>query len=125
MNPFDYVNEINYGKKDIMVDDVAEKGYVSFMTNRSLSYFPDTIAAANIMNKYHQIDSKLQFHFLLNIIRKRKRFSKWDKPESHDDLNVVKEYYGYSNQKAKSALSLLTPEQLEQIKIRIYKGGRK
>jgi hypothetical protein len=77
------------------------------------------------MNKYHQIDSKLQFHFLLNIIRKRKRFSKWDKPESHDDLNVVKEYYGYSNQKAKSALSLLTPEQLEQIKIRIYKGGRK
>lgn len=124
MNPFDYVNEINHGKKDIMDDDVAEKGYVSFMTNRSLSYFPDTVAAANLMNQYHHLDNKLQFHFLLNIVRKRKRFSKWDKPESHTDLEVVKEYYGYSNEKARSALTLLSPNDLEKIKQKVYKGGR-
>ena len=124
MNPFDYVNEINHGKKDIMVDDVTEKKYVSFMTNRSLSYFPDTVAAANLMNRYHHLDNKLQFHFLLNIVRKRKRFSKWDKPESHTDLEVVKEYYGYSNEKARSALTLLSPNDLEKIKQKVYKGGR-
>jgi len=124
MNPFDYVNEINHGKKDIMVDDVTEKKYVSFMTNRSLSYFPDTVAAANLMNQFHHLDNKLQFHFLLNIVRKRKRFSKWDKPESHTDLEVVKEYYGYSNEKARSALTLLSPNDLEKIKQKVFKGGR-
>jgi hypothetical protein len=125
MNPFDFVNEINYGKKDIMVDDVTEKGYLPFMTNRSLSYFPDTVASANLMNQYHHLDNKLQYHFLLNIVRKRKRFSKWDKPETHTDLEVVKEYYGYSNEKARSALTLLSPDDLEKIKEKVFKGGRK
>lgn len=125
MNPFDYVNEVNHGKKDIMVDDLTEKKYVSFMTNRSLSYFPDTVAAANLMNQFHHLDNKLQFHFLLNIVRKRKRFSKWDKPETHTDLEVVKEYYGYSNEKARSALTLLSPDDLEKIKEKVFKGGRK
>jgi hypothetical protein len=77
------------------------------------------------MNQYHQIDGKLQYHFLLNIIRKRKRFSKWDKPEVVDDIEVVKEYYGYSNEKAKSALKLLSPIQIEELKTRTFKGGRK
>lgn len=124
MNPFEFVNEINYGKKDIMVDDLDEKAYASFMVNRSLSYFPDTVACANLMNQFHQIDNKLQFHFLLNIVRKRKRFSKWDKPEVLDDLEVVKEYYGYSNSKARSALSLLSPEQIKELRKKVYKGGR-
>ena len=74
MNPFEYVNSINYSKKDIMVDDIAEKGYNSFMVNRSLSYFQDTVLMANEMNKNHQIDKRLQFDFLINIVRKRKRF---------------------------------------------------
>ena len=64
MNPFEYLNSINYTKKDIIVDDITEKEYNSFMVNRSLSYFPDTVLAANEMNRYHQIDNLLQFHFL-------------------------------------------------------------
>ena len=125
MNPFEFVNEINYGKKDIMVDDLHEKSYAAFMVNRSLSYFPDTIACANLMNQFHQVDNKLQFHFLLNIVRKRKRFSKWDKADVLTDLEVVKEYYGYSNTKARSALSLLSPDQLEKLRKKVFKGGRK
>ena len=79
MNPFEYVNSINYTKKDIMIDDIAEKAYNPFMINRSLSYFNDTVAMANEMNIHHSIDNRLQFDFLINIVRKRKRFSKWMK----------------------------------------------
>lgn len=125
MNPFEYVNSINYSKKDIMVDDLAEKGYSSFTVNRSLSYFYDTAIVANEMNRYHHLDNKLQYHFLLNIVRKRKRFSKWVKPDQGSDIEVVKEYYGYSNEKARQALSLLSPEQLNIIKQKVSKGGRK
>ena len=110
MNPFDYVNAINHSKQDLMTDDLKEKAYNSFLVNRSLSYFPDTVAAANIVNQYHHLDKKLQFHFLLNIVRKRKRFSKWQKQTVFDDVEAVKEYYGYSNEKARSALSLLSPD---------------
>jgi len=124
MNPFDFVNSVNYTKVDIMNDDV-EKSYLPFIVNRQLSYFPDTVAVANEMNRYHQLDNKLQFHFLLNIVRKRKRFSKWAKPIEENDLEVVKEYYGYNNEKAHSVLSLLTPDQIATIKKKVYKGGRK
>lgn len=125
MSPFDFLNSINYTKEDIMIDDIAEKQYVSFVVNRSLSYFPDTVAIANEMNRYHHLDNKLQFLFLLNIVRKRKRFSKWIKPDSDDAVEVIKEYYGYSNEKARQALSLLSSEQIEEIKKKVYKGGRK
>ena len=124
MNPFKYLNEINYGKRNIMVDEETEKAYVPFVINRSLSYFPDTVALANEMNRYGHLESRLQFAFLINTIRKRKRFSKWIKPEIENDVEVVKEYYGYSNEKAKSILSLLTGDQIEQIKNRMKKGGR-
>lgn len=125
MNPFDYVNAINFKKQDIMVDDVAEKGYAPYMINRSLSYFNDTVLMANEMNVNHHLDNRLQFDFLLNIVRKKKRFSKWAKPETVSDVEVVKEYYGYSNEKAKSALSLLTTEQIDELKKKVFKGGRK
>jgi len=125
MNPFDYVSAINHDKKDIMADDLDEKAYNTFLTNRSLSYFPDTVSAANAMNQYHHLDKKLQFHFLLNIVRKRKRFSKWEKQETFDEVEAVKEYYGYSNEKARSVLSLLSPDQVKEIQKRIDKGGRK
>src|SRR6056300_1971296 len=125
MNPFEYVNAINSTKKDIMVDDLAEKAYAPFMVNRSLSYFPDTVFAANEMNRYHQVDSRLQFDFLINIIRKRKRFSKWDKKKIDGDVEVIKEYYGYSNAKALQVLSLLTPDQLKDLHKKVNKGGRK
>ena len=125
MNPFEYLNAINDTKKDIMVDDIAEKGYNSFMVNRGLSYFNDTVLYANEMNRHHHLDNRLQFDFLINIIRKRKRFSKWIKPDTVSDVEVVKEYYGYSNEKARQALTLLTPEQITMIKKKAFKGGRK
>ena len=125
MSPFEYLNAINTTKTDIMIDDLAEKGYNGYMVNRSLSYFPDTIFAANEMNIYHQLDSRLQFDFLINIIRKRKRFSKWDKKKIDGDVEVIKEYYGYSNAKALQVLSLLTPDQLKDLHKKVNKGGRK
>lgn len=125
MNPFEYLNSINDTKKDIMVDDVAEKQYSPFMVNRGLSYFNDTILMANEMNIAHHLDKKLQYHFLINIIRKRKRFSKWAKPEVESDIEVVKEYYGYNNEKARVALSLLSPDQITIIKKKVNRGGRK
>lgn len=122
MNPFDYVTSINYTKKDIMED---EKTYNGFMVNRSLSYFPDTVTLANEMNRYHHLDNRLQYQFLINIVRKRKRFSKWVKPELENDLESVKEYYGYSNEKARQIMPLLSPSQLQTIREKVNKGGRK
>ena len=78
MSPFDYLNAINYTKKDIMVDDFAEKEYNPFIVNRGLSYFKDTVLYANEMNKNHTLDHRLQFDFLINIIRKKKRWSQMD-----------------------------------------------
>jgi hypothetical protein len=124
MNFFDYLNSINYSKKDIMVDDIAEDEYNPFMVNRGLSYFQDTILYANEMNKYHNLDNRLQFDFLINIVRKRKRFSKWAKNTDPDTLSVVKEYYGYSNEKARQVLSLLSNEQINELKKRMFKGGK-
>ena len=125
MNPFDYLNAINSTKKDIMIDDISEKDYNAFMVNRGLSYFPDTVLYANEMNKQHHIDGRLQFDFLINIIRKKRRFSKWFKATDDENLNVIKEYYGYSNEKAKSVLSLFGTEQIADLKQRIYKGGKR
>jgi purine-nucleoside phosphorylase len=125
MNPFDFLNDINYGKQNIMVDDLAEKDYNAFMVNRGLSYFHDTVLMANEMNLNAHLDNRLQFDFFINIVRKKKRFSKWNKPETVSDVEVVKEYYGYSNEKARQALTLLTIEQIKELRKRVYKGGRK
>ena len=124
-NPFQYLNAINDTKQNIMVDDITEKAYNSFIVNRGLSYFKDTVIFANEMNRNHHLDSRLQFDFLINIIRKRKRFSKWIKPDIASDVEVVKEYYGYSNEKARQVLTLLTTEQINELKKKVYKGGRK
>lgn len=125
MNPFEYVNAINTTKKDIMIDELAEKAYNPFIINRSLSYFNDTVLMANEMNINHHLDNRLQFDFFINIVRKKKRFSKWNKPETVSDVEAVKEYYGYSNEKARQALTLLTTEQIKELRKRVYKGGRK
>jgi hypothetical protein len=126
MSPFQYLNSINDTKKNIMLDDLDEKGYIPFMVNRSLSYFPDTVLFANEMNKLHNsLDNKLQYDFLINIIRKRKRFSKWIKPDLDSDIDVVKEYYGYSNEKARQIHHLLTSEQINELRKKVNKGGTK
>jgi len=125
MNPFTFLNSINDTKQDIMKDDLTEKAYSPYMVNRSLSYFPDTVCIANEMNRYHHLDNKLQYHFLINIVRKRKRFSKWIKPDLDSDIEVVKEYYGYSNEKARQVHNLLTSEQIKELRKKVNKGGRK
>ena len=125
MNPFEYLNAINHTKQNIMVDDITEKEYNPFMVNRGLSYFHDTVLMANEMNQNAHLDNRLQFDFFINIVRKKKRFSKWFKPEIVSDVEVVKEYYGYSNQKARQVLTLLTIEQLDLLRKNVYKGGRK
>jgi hypothetical protein len=125
MTPFDYLNTINYSKKDIMVTPEDESVYNPFLINRSLSYFSDTAIIANEMNRYHHLDNILQYHFFINIIRKRKRFSKWIKQELENDIEVVKEYYGYSNEKARQVLPLLTPDQINIIRNKVNKGGRR
>ena len=123
MNPFEYLNAINDTKKDIMVDDIAEKGYSSFMVNRGLSYFNDTVLFANEMNRNHHLDARLQFDYLLNNIRKKRRYSKWLKPEKLQNVELVKEYYGFSYEKAKDALRILSGNQLAYIINKLNQGG--
>jgi hypothetical protein len=126
-NPFDYLNAINGGKNIIAeADDPAqvEKDYPPFMVNRGLSYFPDTIMYANELNGLAHLDKLLQFDYLINSIRPRKRFSKWAKRREDSDLDVVVEYFGYGYKKAQQALSVLSTPQIEQIKQLLNKGGK-
>ena len=127
MNPFDYLNAINYTKQDVIRDsdnpELAEKLYSPYMVNRGLSFFIDTIYAANEVNRYHQIDNQMQFDFLINIIRKNKRYSKWYKPQLDDDVIAVMEYYGYSQDKARLVVDLLTQDQIKTITKSQSKGG--
>ena len=124
----DYLNAINITKKRLMdSDDLTwEKKYPSFIINRCLSSFYDTIMHSNEMNGYHFLPKKMQFDYFINSIRERRRFGgKWLSQKKVKDLELVKEYYDYSNSKAKEALSILTNDQLENIKLNLEKGGRK
>lgn len=127
MKPFNYLNSINYDKKNIIRDsdncELAEKLYPPYLVNRGLSYFTDTILFANEMNFHHQIDNKLQFEFFLNSIRKRKRFSKWFKKEQDENLDIIMSHYGYSYEKAKQVISLFTNQQLKQMRDMKFEGG--
>ena len=123
MSPFEFIKAINETKEDVMVDDVSEKKYSPFIVNRGLSFFMATIFQVNELNRNHHLDSRLQFDYLLNSVRKKKRYSKWLKPEKLQDLDVVKEYYGFSNEKAKDALSTLSEDQLAFIKDKLNQGG--
>ena len=123
MNPFDFANSITYTKQDIM-NDLNEKEYAPFLVNRSLSYHQDCILYANEMNRRFDISHKLQYHYLLNTIRKRKRFAKWSKPELIDDLNIVMDYYSISREKAEEYLNILTKSEIETLKRRMKKGGK-
>ena len=123
----DYLNAINFSKEKLLdTDDLTwEKKYPPFVINKCLSMFYDCIAQVNEMNGYHFLDKKIQFTFLLNSIRKKKRFGgKWLSQTKLKNIEYVKEYYGYSNEKAKSALSILNKSQIETIKKSLQKGGR-
>jgi hypothetical protein len=122
----DYLNAINHKKDDLMdgEDLFWEKKYPSYIVNKALSSFPECLLYANEMNKMHHLDKKLQFQFFLNSIRPKKRFSKWLRSSKIKNLECVKEYYGYSNEKAKQALEILDNDQLEEIKTIISRGGK-
>ena len=123
----EYLRSINQTKENLMDSDdpMWEKKYPSYIVNKCLAPFTDTIMQVNEMNGYHHLDKKLQYDFLLNTIRQRKRYEPWSRSRKVKDLEFVKEYYGYSNEKAKVALQILSNDQIKTIKNSLSKGGRK
>ena len=118
----DWLNSVNFTKEDLSEDI---KSYPPYIVNRCLSGHIDCIMYANEMNIHHQLDKDMQYSFYLNTLRKRKRFSPWLRKDKVTDLECVKQYYGYSNEKASQALKILTKEQLTFIKQRLDIGGKK
>jgi hypothetical protein len=123
----EYLNSINLTKENLMDSDdpMWEKKYYPFIINKCIAPFNDTIMLVNEMNMRHHLDTKLQYDFLLNTIRPKKRYAPWVKADKLKNLEYVKEYYGYSNEKAKQALSILNDDQITTIKNSLNKGGRK
>ena len=127
-NPFIYTDSINHTKKNLMRgtanDDLAEKGYKPYIANRSLSYAQDAILYANEMNLRAHLENKQQYEFLLNSLRKRKRFAKWKKQTPDATVEMIMEYFGYGRAKAEQAVRVLTDDQLTMIEKALDKGGR-
>jgi len=122
----DWLNSINQTKNNLIDEDPSrEKDYSPYIINRCLSAYTDSILFANVMNQYHFLPKKMQYDFFINSLRKRKRYSPWLKQDKIKDLDYVKRYYGYSNEKAKQALRILTKEQLNFIKSKFETGGTK
>ena len=125
MTPFDFVNAISHNKKELFEEEPeqAKKDYASYIVNKALALYPDCLFYANEMNRLHHLDTDLQFKYYLNSIRPMKRYAKWVKRMDDDNLDLVKQYYGYSNKKAKQALSILSTSEINTIKQIIKKGG--
>ena len=123
----EYLNAINFTKKNLMDSDdlLWQKKYPAFIVNKILSGFQDCIMLVNEMNRNHFMDKDMQFQFLLNSIRSKKRYSPFLRSSKLKDLDVVKEYYGYNNEKAKAALDILTKDEVKLIKEKLFKGGTK
>ena len=120
----DWLNSINFNKKDLIEEDPStSKDYPPYIVNRCLSGHLDCIMFANEMNKYPNLDKDMQYSFYLNTLRKKKRFSPWLRKDKVTDLQCVKEYYGYSNEKASQALKILSKQQIDYIKQRLETGG--
>lgn len=127
MSVFDYVNAITVSKVDLMATaespELAEKEYVPFVVNRALSYFSDTVAIANEMNRRPHLDNRCQFSFLLHIVPKRRRIAKWHKKTTSDATATVSQYYNCSLAEAEQYASLLTSDQIDVLKERMFTGG--
>ena len=122
----DWLNSINFNKENLIEEDsTLAKEYPPFIVNKCLSGHLDCVLLANEMNRYHFLDKDMQYNFYLNILRKKKRFSPWLRKEKVSDLEYVKQYYGYSNEKASQVLKILSDEQIEFIKQRLDTGGTK
>ena len=122
-SPFDFLNSINYTKKNLIQEPQDEKEYVPFIVNRGLGYFQDTVILANEMNVNCHIDNKMQYDFLKSTVRKRKRFSKWLKAEDDEKIALLSQYFGYSYSTAKSVVDLFDDNQIKDIRKRLDKGG--
>ena len=122
----DYLKTLNYSKDDLMEDDPGwKKNYPPYVINKCMSHHMDTLMFSNEMNRYPNLDKDMQYSFYLNTVRPKRRFSPWGKKQQVKDLNLVKQYYGYSNEKAKQALRILSPQQLDYIRTKLNKGGKK
>ena len=121
----DWLNSINFTKENLMEDPDVKKDYPPYIINRCLSGNLDCIMFVNEMNINHHLDKDLQYSFYLNTLRKKKRFSPWLRKDKVTDLEIIKQYYGYSNEKASNALKILTPDQIKFIKQRLETGGSK
>ena len=123
----EYLNAITFTKKNLMDSDdlLWQKKYPAFIVNKILSGFQDCIMLVNEMNRNHFVDKDMQFQFLLNSIRSKKRYSPFLRSSKLKDLDVIKEYYGYNNDKAKTALDILTKDEVKLIKEKLFKGGTK
>ena len=122
----DWLNSINHTKQNLIDEDPSvEKDYAPYIINRCLSGHIDSVIFSNEVNKYPNLDKKLQYDFLLNSLRKKKRFSPWFRKDQIKNLEIVNQYYGYNNEKAKQVLNILTKEQLSFIRDRLETGGKK
>ena len=122
----DYLNAINVSKDSLLdtEDEMWEKKFYPFIINKCVAPFEDTVMLVNEINQLHHLDKKLQFDFLINSLRPRKRFTPWLKAKKFENLEYVKEFYGYNNEKAKAALDILDDEQISAIKNKLNKGGK-
>ena len=122
----DYINAINYTKEPLLDTEDEEwiKKYPPYIVNKCIAPFTDSVMLVNEINQLHHLDKKLQFDFLINSLRPRKRYAPWMKAKKLESLEYVKEFYGYNNEKAKAALDILNDKQISAIKEKLNKGGR-
>ena len=122
----DYLKAINVSKEPLLdsEDQMWEKKFAPFIVNKCLAPFEDTVMLVNEINQLHHLDKKLQFDFLINSLRPRKRYTPWMKAKKLKNLEYVKEYYGYNNEKARAALDVLDDDQISAIKQKLNKGGK-
>ena len=122
----DYLNAINVSKDSLLdtEDEMWEKRFAPFIVNKCVAPFEDTVMLVNEINQLHHLDKKLQFDFLINSLRPRKRYAPWMKAKKLKNLEYVKEFYGYNNEKAKAALDILDDELISAIKKKLNKGGK-
>ena len=121
----DWLNSINLTKKNLIDEDPSlEKEYNPYIVNRIYSGHLDSVLFSNEMNKFHFLDKRMQYDFYLNSLRKKKRFAPWLKKGKVEDLEAVKKYYGYSEEKAQQAMTILSKEQIKYIKQKLNTGGR-
>ena len=122
----DYLKAINVSKESLLdsEDEQWEKKFAPFIVNKCVAPFEDTVMLVNEINQLHHLDKKLQFDFLINSLRPRKRYAPWMKAKKLKNLEYVKEFYGYNNEKAKAALDILDDEQISAIKNKLNKGGK-